>query len=47
MMDMGVASPNAQGQAIINTATIFIWANSKRGSGPQITQLEVGCCYNT
>ena len=23
MMDMGVANPNAQGQAIINTATAF------------------------
>jgi hypothetical protein len=36
MIDMGVANPNAQGQAMINTATAFTKACASLGSGPQI-----------
>src|SRR3546814_14704186 len=36
MIDIGVASPNAQGQAMIRTATAAIRPWARRGSGPQI-----------
>src|SRR3546814_8339917 len=36
---IGVASPNAQGQAIINTATAATRPCANRGSGPQIPQI--------
>src|SRR3546814_5771336 len=39
MLDTGVASPNAQGQAIINTATAATRPCANRGSGPQIPQI--------
>ena len=38
MIDMGVASPRAQGQAMMRTATALIRAWARRGSGPQIAQ---------
>ena len=38
MMDIGVANPRAQGQAMIRTATAFITAKARRGSGPQSPQ---------
>ena len=38
MMDMGVASPRAQGQAMISTATELITAWARRGSGPHRPQ---------
>ena len=38
MTAMGVASPSAQGQAIIKTATAELNANGHRGSGPKINQ---------
>ena len=34
MIDIGVASPSAHGQAMISTATAFTSACAKRGSGP-------------
>jgi hypothetical protein len=36
MIDMGVARPNAQGQAIINTDRAVTIATTKAGSGPKI-----------
>ena len=36
MIDMGVASPRAQGQAMMSTETAAISPKVKRGSGPQI-----------
>ncbi len=36
--DMGVASPSAQGQAMINTATALIRPNTQLGSGPNRPQ---------
>jgi hypothetical protein len=36
--EIGVASPNAQGQAIINTAIAFTKAKTIAGSGPKIYQ---------
>ena len=38
MIDMGVASPSAHGQAMMSTDTAAIRPNVKRGSGPQIDQ---------
>jgi hypothetical protein len=38
MMDMGVARPNAQGQATIKTATALTSACARRGSGPTTAQ---------
>ena len=38
MMDMGVARPRAQGQAMISTATALIRPNTQRGSGPNMPQ---------
>ncbi len=34
MIDMGVASPSAQGQAMMSTAMALIRANAMAGSGP-------------
>src|SRR5262249_12662022 len=39
MMDIGVAKPNAHGQAMIKTATLFNSACDNRGSGPAKTQI--------
>ena len=36
---MGVASPKAQGQAIIKTATKLMRANVKAGFGPKMNQI--------
>ena len=36
MIDIGVARPSAQGQAMISTATAFTNAWASRGSGPQM-----------
>ena len=38
MIDMGVASPSAQGQAMMRTDTAATSPKEKRGSGPQIAQ---------
>ncbi len=38
MIDIGVASPNAQGQAIISTLTAATRPKAKRGSGPNVAQ---------
>ena len=38
MIDIGVARPSAQGQAMISTVTAATSANVKRGSGPNIIQ---------
>ena len=38
MIDIGVASPSAQGQAMISTVTAATRPKVKRGSGPNITQ---------
>ena len=38
MIDIGVASPSAQGQAMISTETAASRAKAKRGSGPQTNQ---------
>ena len=38
MIDIGVASPSAQGQAMISTVTAATSAKVKRGSGPNIIQ---------
>ena len=35
MIDVGVASPSAHGQAIRSTATVFRSARTNAGSGPQ------------
>ena len=35
MIDIGVARPNAQGQAMMSTETAAIRPYVKRGSGPQ------------
>jgi hypothetical protein len=39
MMDMGVASPSAHGQAMISTATALTSAWDRRGSGPTHAQI--------
>ena len=38
MIDIGVASPSAQGQAMISTATALTSACARRGSGPPSAQ---------
>jgi len=38
MIDIGVASPSAQGQAMIRTVTAATSPNDTRGSGPNIIQ---------
>ena len=38
MIDIGVARPSAQGQAMINTVTAATRPKAKRGSGPKMTQ---------
>ena len=38
MMDMGVASPRAHGQAMMRTATAFTRAKANRGAGPKRAQ---------
>ncbi|MNJ05417.1 hypothetical protein D3C73_1667220 [compost metagenome] len=38
MMDVGVARPMAQGQAMMSTATAFTSANVSAGSGPKTSQ---------
>ena len=38
MIDIGVASPSAQGQAMIRTETAFTMAKAIAGVGPQIAQ---------
>ena len=38
MMDMGVARPSAQGQAMMRTATALTMACAIRGSGPTKAQ---------
>ena len=38
MIDIGVASPSAQGQAMISTATALTRACARRGSGPTSAQ---------
>jgi hypothetical protein len=38
MIDMGVARPSAQGQAMISTATALTSASASRGSGPRVAQ---------
>ena len=38
MIDIGVASPSAQGQAMISTETAAIMAKANRGSGPNVAQ---------
>ena len=38
MIDIGVASPSAQGQAMISTETAFSTAYAPRGSGPNCPQ---------
>jgi hypothetical protein len=38
IIEMGVANPNAHGQAMINTATEFTMANVSLGSGPHKAQ---------
>ena len=38
MIDIGVASPKAQGQAMINTATALTSAYASLGSGPHTAQ---------
>ena len=40
MIDIGVASPKAQGQAMIKTATAFTSAWASRGSGPHVDQMR-------
>ena len=39
MIDIGVASPSAQGQAMMSTATALISACAIRGAGPTIAQV--------
>ena len=38
MIDIGVASPSAHGQAMISTETAAIMAKANRGSGPNVAQ---------
>jgi hypothetical protein len=38
MIDMGVARPSAQGQAMMRTLTAATRPNAKRGSGPKTDQ---------
>ena len=38
MIDIGVASPSAQGQAMISTDTAATTACARRGSGPKKVQ---------
>ena len=38
MIDIGVARPSAQGQAMIRTETATISACARRGSGPTVAQ---------
>ena len=38
MIDIGVASPSAQGQAMISTVTAATRPKAKRGSGPNVAQ---------
>ncbi len=38
--DIGVAKPNAQGHAIINTAMAFINPYTNAGSGPNLAQMK-------
>ena len=38
MIDIGVASPSAQGQAMISTLTAATSPKAKRGSGPNVAQ---------
>jgi hypothetical protein len=38
MIEVGVASPIAHGQAMIRTATVFSSANVRAGSGPKRSQ---------
>ncbi len=38
MIDIGVASPSAHGQAMMSTATALISAKAMVGSGPQMAQ---------
>ncbi len=38
MIDIGVASPKAHGQAMIRTATALTRANAIAGAGPKIDQ---------
>jgi hypothetical protein len=38
MIDIGVASPKAQGQAMISTLTAATMPKAKRGSGPNVAQ---------
>ena len=40
MIDIGVASPSAQGQAMISTETAFSTAYVQRGSGPNSPQTK-------
>ena len=40
MMDIGVAKPNAHGQAMMRTATALTIAWASRGSGPTIIQMK-------
>ncbi len=39
MIDVGVASPIAQGHAIMSTATALTKLNVRAGSGPKINQV--------
>jgi hypothetical protein len=38
MIDIGVANPKAQGQAMINTVTAATMAYDSAGDGPRISQ---------
>ena len=38
MIDIGVARPSAQGQAMISTLTAATSPKAKRGSGPNVAQ---------
>ncbi len=38
MIDIGVARPSAQGQAMISTLTAATRPKAKRGSGPNVAQ---------
>ena len=38
VIEIGVARPNAQGQAIISTETAAVIANASAGSGPNMSQ---------
>ncbi|MNC36661.1 hypothetical protein D3C75_851950 [compost metagenome] len=40
IIEVGVAKPIAQGQAIISTATALTNANVKAGEGPKINQIK-------